>query len=826
MSDTAQPRLFLARDRVRRLPPVHDWPEQLAGASLPDEAKPSTPPGPVLLNPENGLSTAIAPSPAAPTLPAIGLARRTVLSPPEVQLTDAMPECPRLDDPVRMESPAHALPARAMPLLPTVGPREPFLSERGPVSPKTPEPPANEAGDGPGPQEAAPAKAVVERSEQREQIAREADRHTRRGFELAGRNAVFAARSQFIVALRLLAQGLDADHGGGRHSRALAEGLDAIQEADVFIPRGARIEADLDLAVIIRGHRTPVLKQTDLNGLTPMLALKAYFTYAQERLAAAVAGEVAGSMALHGLGKLHASIARNPAIDLAAAEPKAVTFFQAALLVYPRNLMAANDLGVLLARAGNWQGARQVFEHAVAVNPQSVSWRNLATVYQQLGDPPMAMRARQMADAVTRQEMARRGGRQDSDKVQWLAPNEFAGTHVDSRVSPAPRTGQFPLGDLRFNKTMTAPVHARSPKGRTVPPEQRHEVMLCQALGPAASRNVCAVDCAAGCCGNRWERLRAFQWEQYAQGEYAGPARLPHVPEYRLRVDDELDLVYRLTREEMSGPYRLEVGDEIRVESFTDPELNRDLLIQPDGTITLRLLGQVKAAQKSVADLTGDLEELYKKYYKVPSITVTPLRVNTRLEDLRATVDARYGRGGLQRLARVTPSGDIALPVLGSVFVQGLTLSELGQELNERYREHIAGIEVIPVLVARAPRYVYVLGEVATPGRFELTGPTTLMQALAMAGSWNVGANLQQIVVFRRGDDWRLLATMVDVNAALFGRDPCPAGEIWLSDSDVIVVPKGAILQTTDFIDLVFTRGIYGVFPLNASVNFAKLSTL
>lgn len=402
----------------------------------------------------------------------------------------------------------------------------------------------------------------------------------------------------------------------------------------------------------------------------------------------------------------------------------------------------------------------------------------------------------------------------------WIAA-AGDGTSPRSPSANAPEAAQPPGAP-----SAESAARARSLRGLPAAPEAQGEVLLCQALGPAAPHAICGVDCAAGCPGRRWEQARAIQWQQYAQGEYVGPARLPHVAEYRLRVDDELDLVYRLTREEMSGPYRLEVGDEVRVESFTDPELNRDLLIQPDGTITLRLLGQVKAAHKSVANLTDDLEELYKKYYKVPAITVTPLRVNTRLEDLRATVDARYGRGGLQRLARVTPSGDIALPVLGSVYVQGLTLSELGQELNERYREHISGIEVVPVLVARAPRYVYVLGEVAAPGRFELTGPTTLMQALAMAGSWNVGANLQQIVVFRRGDDWRLLATMVDVNAALFGRDPCPSGEIWLSDSDVIVVPKGAILQATDFIDLVFTRGIYGVFPLNASINFAKLSTL
>ena len=103
--------------------------------------------------------------------------------------------------------------------------------------------------------------------------------------------------------------------------------------------------------------------------------------------------------------------------------------------------------------------------------------------------------------------------------------------------------------------------------------------------------------------------MRAIDWQAYAQGEYVGHARLAHVPEYRLRVDDQLDMTYRLTREETSTPYRLNVGDEIQVESFTDPEINRNLLIQPDGTITLRLLGQVHATGRTVTQLRDALDE-------------------------------------------------------------------------------------------------------------------------------------------------------------------------------------------------------------------------
>ena len=376
--------------------------------------------------------------------------------------------------------------------------------------------------------------------------------------------------------------------------------------------------------------------------------------------------------------------------------------------------------------------------------------------------------------------------------------------------------------------TPAGPRHAdeQSTRVASLRPEERHEILLCQALGPAAPYDIRGVDCAGCNCGRRWEAMREIEWQAYAQGEYVGHARLAHVPEYRLRVDDQLDMTYRLTREETSTPYRRNVGDEVEVESFTDHEINRNLLIQPDGTITLRLLGQIHATGRTVTQLRDALDEAYKKYYKTPAITVTPLKVNTKLEDLRATIDRRAGIGGQSQSVRITPEGTVALPAIGSVQAQGLTLTELQTELNECYRQVVDGIQVIPILVQRAPRFVYVLGEVNNPGRFELTGPTTALQSIAMAGSWRVGANLRQIVVFRRGDDWRLLATLINLEGALLGNQPCPRGEIWIDDSDVIIVPKGKILIADDFIDLVFTRGLYGVFPMVNSIQFSKLSTL
>ncbi|MCR9117560.1 MAG: sugar ABC transporter substrate-binding protein, partial [bacterium] len=76
-------------------------------------------------------------------------------------------------------------------------------------------------------------------------------------------------------------------------------------------------------------------------------------------------------------------------------------------------------------------------------------------------------------------------------------------------------------------------------------------------------------------------------------------------------------------------------------------------------------------------------------------------------------------------------------------------------------------------------------------------------------------------------EDWRLMATRLDIRGALLGKRPCPADEIWLRDSDIVVVPQSAILRADNFIELVFTRGIYGVVPFQGiTLNFAKAATL
>ena len=311
-----------------------------------------------------------------------------------------------------------------------------------------------------------------------------------------------------------------------------------------------------------------------------------------------------------------------------------------------------------------------------------------------------------------------------------------------------------------------------------------------------------------------WRDAQMIPWEAFAYGEYIGPHRPPHVAEYRLRVDDQLEFVYILTREKSPEAYRFYVGDTISISSAIDSSINvPTIAIQNDGAISLTLIGQVRVAGKTIDDLQRELNERYSKYFQNPSIVVQVIQGDTPLQDLLNSVDARAGTGGQSRTATVAPDGTIQLPLIGNVPAIGLSLDEIEREINARYRMKLSGISVTPVLTTRAPRFIYVVGQVDTPGQFTLTGPTTALQAIALAGGELVGGNLRQIIVFRRDQNWRLTATKLDLAGALFGKSPHPSDEIWLRDSDIVLIPRSPIRRFSDQVNLYLTSTLYSIFP-------------
>ena len=112
-----------------------------------------------------------------------------------------------------------------------------------------------------------------------------------------------------------------------------------------------------------------------------------------------------------------------------------------------------------------------------------------------------------------------------------------------------------------------------------------------------------------------------------------------------------------------------------------------------------------------------------------------------------------YKEPQLSQSLQIRPDGKITLPLLGDVVAAGVTPKELTSTLTERFREFL-NTPVVTVIVAEAvPPVVYVLGEVNNPGAQSLAGPTTVLQALSLAGGFKDFANQKNIRILRNRPD-------------------------------------------------------------------------
>jgi Flp pilus assembly protein TadD len=250
-------------------------------------------------------------------------------------------------------------------------------------------------------------------------VAQRAQRHVDHAFQMAERGATYTARSEFIKALQLIAAATDMSQNTRMYSKALAAGLAALKEAGDFT-RPATAQSDNDLARIVSGHRTTILKDGPLDLVSTTLAAQRYYTFAREQLALAANQEPSGSMALFGMAKLALGSASDGAGRSFEAVGRGMALYQAALMADCKNYRAGNELGVLLAENGDLQQAREVLIHSVTVSSQLATWQNLSVVHARLGERQLADRAAQHARTLAQASPSTSG-----PNVQWLDSESF-----------------------------------------------------------------------------------------------------------------------------------------------------------------------------------------------------------------------------------------------------------------------------------------------------------------------------------------------------------------------------------------------------------------
>lgn len=77
---------------------------------------------------------------------------------------------------------------------------------------------------------------------------------------------------------------------------------------------------------------------------------------------------------------------------------------------------------------------------------------------------------------------------------------------------------------------------------------------------------------------------------------------------------------------EPSTSYRIQAGDVLQLSVWHEPDLTKDVLVLPDGWVSLPLVGEVRAAGATVADLRQQLTQRLSAYIPDPTVTVSVLQ--------------------------------------------------------------------------------------------------------------------------------------------------------------------------------------------------------
>lgn len=168
-----------------------------------------------------------------------------------------------------------------------------------------------------------------------------------------------------------------------------------------------------------------------------------------------------------------------------------------------------------------------------------------------------------------------------------------------------------------------------------------------------------------------------------------------------------------------------------------------------------------------------------------------------------------FGVQELNKEVRVNSNGQVTLPLIGGIMAGGRTIPELEADLAKKYSDGYLQKPQVSVFVKEfTSQRVTLEGAIAKPGIYPITGKTTLIQAIALAGGVDDKvADLSGIVVMRQVNGKRMAAAY-DLRQVRKGvvEDPLIYGD------DIIVIEQSASKTALRrFIEAVPALGIFTV---------------
>lgn len=179
--------------------------------------------------------------------------------------------------------------------------------------------------------------------------------------------------------------------------------------------------------------------------------------------------------------------------------------------------------------------------------------------------------------------------------------------------------------------------------------------------------------------------------------------------------------------------------------------------------------------------------------------TVAPLGSGYKIAPLDTLTIKVFKMPDLSGDFEVDLTGQISIPLIGNLTATNYTTAQLDEQLTQRLgAKYLENPDVSVGVKSSASRSVTVDGAVKTSGGFPVTGPVSLMQAVARAGGATPEANLRRVAIFRQIDGKRQAAAF-DLTSIRRGEMEDPevyAGDIVIVDGSSIKALQKTLLNS------------------------------
>ena len=185
--------------------------------------------------------------------------------------------------------------------------------------------------------------------------------------------------------------------------------------------------------------------------------------------------------------------------------------------------------------------------------------------------------------------------------------------------------------------------------------------------------------------------------------------------------------------------------------------------------------------------------------------TIAPLESSYRIAPMDTVSVKVFKMPDLTGDYEVDLTGRIAMPLIGSIEAAELTTAQLDERLTQAYgSKYLENPDIAVGVKASTRRSVTVDGSVKESGSFPVTGPLSLMQAVALAGGTAEDANPRRVAVFRTIGGKRQAAAF-DLTEIRRGQAEDPSiypGDIVVVDGSSIKAAQKSILNSLPILSI------------------------